>query len=248
MWIVCAYTPTRKNYLYNAILSALNIPNVVNVAISISIERQHLDGDDAPMYPSDERLTVYPVDAVPRHPTQFEHIARLVDVHDGREAIQWITFLDDDDLLLPSIAAYYVPSSNAFIATQYVTVSLNNDHVHDTLAEGATATNVVELLDKHGQECLIAHDFSGTSARLHVVQEYFSTRNRSTVADHLEDVKFMHWLETRPTVLAKNTIEPVAFHRVTSGAANSLWRREVTAELNTLLDALEKVLELDGAD
>lgn len=213
IWIASECRGKEKlEYLKQTIESCLAVPTTRKIVLSI-----HTD-NILPFF--DERVIVKERKTCI---SQFYHLSLLA-VEEKEDSEEWITFMDDDDLLFSSIVPYYNHGS-AFRSLQIIACAEDGKAVNG-LSESVTPSDIPSILTN--DYLLRDEDFSGCSCRFSLVQEYFSSRVINKYIEPLEDTRFMQFLEDKG---GKLSFEPLVFHRV---FPSSVWR-------NTLLQKYARI-------
>lgn len=245
VWIATAITGSERILdLSNAVESALNLSPVNRVVISLSYDEK----TNLSLLIRHPRVLILPLRVAKnhKHPRQFDHLRNIFSYYiiNGLEIspTDWVTFLDDDDLLLQSIVEYYKDKTlgHSFLANQYITIIENADKSHtiiDDIVENVTANNVEKMVAKYAKLMLVSADFSGTTVRWEKLKIYFTEEPQpEPEVAMLEDIHFMKWIES---IGGEETKEPIALHRVRGGS--SLWKEDV---VDSMLSMLTKISEL----
>ncbi len=216
VWIASVCLGVRQlEYLVEAIKSCLNIPRIDRIVLSI------FTNNDLSALDKDIRLVIRKRAIKLK---QFEHL-ELLAKEESYSDDTWITFLNDDDILLDNISEYWNQERTGFIANQYITIRKDESVIVD-IAKNMTADTVSEYINRYTDEMIISEDFSGTSARYGIVKEYFSNGRKK---EYVEDVRFMNYLQNRNALITEKVI---CVHRVTG--ETSLWRKDLADELEVM--------------
>ena len=225
IWIASHCSEDRFVYLRQAIESCLALKTTEQVVLSIDAD---FDISALSEFPN---LVIKKRDKPLK---QFEHLELLVRESNYSDD-RWITFCDDDDLLLPETAKYYRDDWKCFIGHQYITVDRSTNQAIPDAARSATPTNMLDIIGRHRDILLEDTDFTGTSARYSLIKEYFKQRNPKKVILPLEDCALMKFLEARG---AQPTDHPFVFRRFFG--ERPIWQDQVVDIIGDLLVRLDK--------
>jgi hypothetical protein len=218
VWIASHLT-SSTNWLLDAIKSA----SKYKVIVSISGDPKCIDAIIAQCPPNAT------IKVRTERQFQMDHYKLLLDETKLQDE-DLVIFLDDDDLLLK------VPDNITVgcIGYQYIGVDPDNTSRYK-FNDIANSENISDII--HNNKMLIEQDFSGTMLSIKYSRKYFKTRK--SIAQQLEDVELMNFIEDLPGVTILKT--PNTFHRIKEGP--SLWSTEV---INIVQEEQKRIEESKG--
>jgi hypothetical protein len=242
VFVTSSITEDGKKYL-KFLTEAVNSTNLLpacTIRLSLSYDDTVNISATVSQFPPNLVLLAMPVVPGSPHPWPMDHIRKIIDHADATNAIgddDWITFLTDADVVLPSITTrLYLPPITAYKGSQYITVrGTATDQIVVDAAFNATVNTIKDVIRDHSPVMMVDKNLSGYCAKWSIVKAYFAEPPNACykLARYLEDVKLTEWIDKHcdQGEPEAEVVHPTILHRFEGARTN--WTEEC---VNTVTD------------